>query len=749
MANLIVADGLSLDLNDTSYVFPQQRKAWSSEFQAPARRNTSAQHKWQLNDSIDPLLPNAGPLVLNTRAGEDSTTIVNFPTSSDNGVGARLFMDPNRQAFRAGGTTGAQWDWNASANPPVQNRGMNSIGLGIDTTASGAASVSIGDATTASAPRSFALGNAASATHDNAFVWSGFTSTAVPIVPPAASLNPDEVTFGARGGFRLLGAGADDGAHYVAGDVYLDTAGAWLSGGLKMAAIATPAVAADNDTGRFFVGGSGGATVPMFQNASGASVVLGAGAFDNSAGLTKLNPGAPDTGAGNDYVFGPQALATDGSRFLFYNTKHAFRAGTTTGGEWADAMVGVGSVAFASDNVALGLNSFVAGGTGSSTAAGGTNATAIGSGHRVSANNALALGAQSTVTHANALVWSDSTARNSGAANEVTFSAKGGFRVLGIAAETAGYAAGQIFLDAPVTRLTGVLDVGGPTAPNATRLESAASDVATTRRITLPALAPTAAGQTLATGNDFAVANTLTWLSPLTAINQQVFGASGTYTPTAGMKFCIVEGVGGGGGGGGAATTSIAATEASVGGGGGAGSYGRAMFTAALIGPSRAVTVGTGGAGGQPDATPATAGTSTVLLSLLECPGGSPGTQQTGTPYVFCGPTGLGAVAFATGQLGALFQIEGQAGGGGMAWATLSPALAVGFGGAGGSSFIASGPPSTVFSLAGTNGRQAGLAGQNGAGGAGGAIAASNFPSLAGVSGGAGGNGSLIITEYA
>ena len=45
--------------------------------------------------------------------------------------------------------------------------------------------------------------------------------------------------------------------------------------------------------------------------------------------------------------------------------------------------------------------------------------------------DSFAGGAASTGTHANSFVWSDSTARSSSAANEVTFGAAGNLRVLG------------------------------------------------------------------------------------------------------------------------------------------------------------------------------------------------------------------------------------------------------------------------------------------------------------------------------
>src|SRR6266487_1866056 len=75
----------------------------------------------------------------------------------------------------------------------------------------------------------------------------------------------------------------------------------------------------------------------------------------------------------------------------------------------------------------------------------------------------------------------------------------------------------------------------------------------------------------------------------------QKFTANGTYTPTPGMRFCIIEAVGGGAGGG---SVASAAADIYVGGGGGAGSYSRALSSAAQIGASQAVTIGSAGTGG-------------------------------------------------------------------------------------------------------------------------------------------------------
>ncbi len=77
-------------------------------------------------------------------------------------------------------------------------------------------------------------------------------------------------------------------------------------------------------------------------------------------------------------------------------------------------------------------------------------------------------------------------------------------------------------------------------------------------------------------------------------INIQQFTSSGTYTPTSGMSFVIVEACGGGGGGGGIAATGASQCASSS--GGGQGASGRGKYTSSSVGSSVAVTIGAAGA---------------------------------------------------------------------------------------------------------------------------------------------------------
>lgn len=205
----------------------------------------------------------------------------------------------------------------------------------------------------------------------------------------------------------------------------------------------------------------------------------------------------------------------------------------------------------------------------------------------------------------------------------------------------------------------------------------------------------------------------------------QKFTTSGTYTPTSGMTYCVIECVGGGGGGGGAAVSGAGVQNGS--GGGGGGSYSRKLALATDIGVLKTVTVGAGGAAG----------------SYGNNPGGAGGTTSVGTLCVANGGTGgLGAASGAngTGGLGGSvgtgdFTIPGGAGGSG-GLATSSSVFPI-ITGLGGHSFYGQGAPGQTAS-------NDGVAGTGYGAGGGGAsdFNAGNRP------GGAGTEGVVIITEY-
>lgn len=214
--------------------------------------------------------------------------------------------------------------------------------------------------------------------------------------------------------------------------------------------------------------------------------------------------------------------------------------------------------------------------------------------------------------------------------------------------------------------------------------------------------------------------------SGINTVNVQVFKTSGTYTPTSGMKYCIVEMQAGGGGGGGSASTT--SSQLAYGGGGGGGEYAREIYDAASIGAGNSVTIGAGGAGGTAGANNGSVGGTTTFKSI-SLAGGSGGGGGTASGVLGGAAGGAGGTTGA----GALFKVRGG-------WGERSQ---FSFGtitlpGSGGTSYFSEGNVALVTSGNGTAGT-----GFGGGGGGG-----SSFTSSVARSGGAGSAGIVIITEY-
>lgn len=216
--------------------------------------------------------------------------------------------------------------------------------------------------------------------------------------------------------------------------------------------------------------------------------------------------------------------------------------------------------------------------------------------------------------------------------------------------------------------------------------------------------------------------------SLITLVGKQIFISTGTYTPTAGMLYCIIETVGSGGGGGSAAGTLA---NSYSGGGGGSGSYSRLVATAATIGASQTVTVASGGAGGASGSNNGASGGDVSVGTLCIGKGGSGGVFGSGAQFPLGGAGGVPG----TGDITAA-GVPGIPG----VYNALSASVIIPSG-AGGSSFFGGGAVG-VFLL---NGALAGNNASNyGSGGSGGST--SNTTSTA--AGGNGSSGVVFITEY-
>lgn len=213
----------------------------------------------------------------------------------------------------------------------------------------------------------------------------------------------------------------------------------------------------------------------------------------------------------------------------------------------------------------------------------------------------------------------------------------------------------------------------------------------------------------------------------------QTFTSTQTYTPTSGMVYCVIECVGGGGGGG---TAAIVSGQYSAGSGGGGGEYAMGTFSAATIGASQSVTIGSGGAS-------ATGGGDTSVGALISAKGASAGTDAVSTTN----GTAKGYAGGAGGTGGAGGSLRFAGGDGGSSW-TFSVGGQVdqaesGYGGSSRFSQSVKGTP--VFDGTANQATVGTAATGYGGGGAGGLNYGNEASSTAG---GAGSAGIVIVTEY-
>src|SRR5262245_20096611 len=137
--------------------------------------------------------------------------------------------------------------------------------------------------------------------------------------------------------------------------------------------------------------------------------------------------------------------------------------------------------------------------------------------------------------------------------------------------------------------------------------------------------------------------------TPTFSVNLQIFTSGGTYTPSSNMKYCTIECWGGGGGGGG--TASAAANVVSMGGGGGAGSYSRKTASAATIGASQTVTIGTAGTGGTAGNNAGGAGGDTSVGTICIGKAGQGGAGSAGTTNLANSAAGGAGGVAGTGDI--------------------------------------------------------------------------------------------------
>lgn len=205
-----------------------------------------------------------------------------------------------------------------------------------------------------------------------------------------------------------------------------------------------------------------------------------------------------------------------------------------------------------------------------------------------------------------------------------------------------------------------------------------------------------------------------------TVVTQQ-FTSSGTYNPTASMKYCTIQAWGSGAGGGGVANSGAAGL--SYGAGGGAGGYSFIVASAATIGASQAITIGAAGGGGAAGANAGSNGAASSVGAICIANGGSGGPSN--------GAGGAGGTA-GTGS------ITGTGTAGDSAFINPSTSTTGLYMGKGASSSIGGGGNTRITQ--GTGNAGTGL----GSGGAGGC----SINAGGTAAGGAGTAGFIIITEF-
>jgi hypothetical protein len=232
----------------------------------------------------------------------------------------------------------------------------------------------------------------------------------------------------------------------------------------------------------------------------------------------------------------------------------------------------------------------------------------------------------------------------------------------------------------------------------------------------------TATGQALALAGVAGL--TINGDHPILTIQEATFASNGTYTPYAGMLFCLVEAIGGGGGGGGCPSGAGGAAAS----GGGGGGYCKGLFTAAQIGASQAITIGAGGNGGAAGANNGSLGGDTIFGAFMTAAGGAGGQAGNNTTDVVLVNGGAGGAS-----TGGNFNTFGNYGG-------------IGF--SNGTTWITSGVGGSAGN--GSGGDAGGVANGNGISaqpntGAGGGGAASTTVAH---SGGNGGTGFVYVIEF-
>ncbi len=293
-------------------------------------------------------LPDGGILAIGTYgSGQDLVT---------SGAGTRFIWYPKKAAFRVGYVDGNQWD--------DVNIGDYSIGLGVNSLASGESSVSIsGISITTKAEGDFSVAFAGgTATGSASFAFGGDATGADSLrigtlLVSGGSTAEDSVAIG-QGAMSLADVSLAVGEKVQAHSYCLSVFGSqneWSS---------TYSLTSWVDTDPLFeIGGTndlvGSATMSVFRLLKNAKLDVGEHAVTPEFRLT-LDKGAslPDGGILAIGTYGSGSSLTTaggGTRFIWYPKKAAFRAGWVNSSEWDDINIGDFSLGLGGASKATGV----------------------------------------------------------------------------------------------------------------------------------------------------------------------------------------------------------------------------------------------------------------------------------------------------------------------------------------------------------------------------------------------------------
>jgi len=399
--NIALSSGatLALNVNDAD-------SDPNNEIELPATATVNQVIKWDGTNWVagaDDAAFNTTTNVTSNAPGDYTTDdfVFGSPQLDDNGNtnnDFRMFFDKSKGAFRAGQAIGTEWD--------DVNRGLSSVAMGVNTTASGDRSTAMGNSTNALGTNSTAIGvsTAALGLGSTAMGWStdalgdystsmGFGTTASGRHSTSMGFNTfarsyaettvgvhstdytpsSATTFNSADRLFVVGNGvspplsSDALIIYKSGNAILN--GLLTIDGDNAGAGAAYTLPAQDGTAN---------QVMTTDGAGGLSWVASTGgAFATATNVTSNAQG--DFGT-DDFVFGSPQLDDNGNtnsdyRMFFDKSKGAFRAGNVTNTQWDDANRGGWSVAMGFNTTASGEASTA---MGEFTSASGITSTAMG-----------------------------------------------------------------------------------------------------------------------------------------------------------------------------------------------------------------------------------------------------------------------------------------------------------------------------------------------------------------------------------